>query len=578
MLAKKAVVVGIDGLDYHLTNKYLASRLLPNLAKLKKAGFYSRLETTTPPQSPVAWASFITGAKPAKHGVFDFIVRDPETYLLHPVFSPAAKKGVLKSAPFWRQTTKEKIPAQILFLPVTYPPEKLFGQTISGMGAPDILGTEGAFTVFTTKEALLRQKRGIRIRLPRGKSKIETEIQGPKYKTFRGIEVAKIPLTLTLTKGGEAKIEVQGQKISLKEGKFSRWINLEFKIGPFKSIKGIARFFLKSAKPDLILYLSPINIDPGNPVFAISYPEDFAARLAQKYGLFSTLGLPHDTWALQEEIFAEEDFLLQAEKLLTERGKIIFGQLEEFKEGLFVAYFGNLDSIQHMFLKELGKKGRFKDVVTDYYQKMDGLMGKTAQLIDEETLLVVLSDHGFGPFNWEVNLNTWLLKNGFLALKSGKSGGELYENVDWGKTAAFAAGFNSIYINVRGREKEGMVSPQQANKIASEIKSQLRQLKHPTSKKPVIKNVYSKKELGVPKEADAPDLIVGYHKGFRASWETAVGATPEEIIKKRTQKWGADHLFDASEVPGVIFANQGLKLKTTFIGEVMAQVIKKLSG
>lgn len=584
---KKIVIIGIDGLDYQLTSKYLKSGFLPNLNQLKKDGFYSKLETTTPPQSPVAWATFITGASPNKHGIFDFIVRDPQNYLLSPVFSPVAKSSVLQADPFWRQAAGRHLPTKILFLPVTYPPEKLNGKMLSGMGTPDILGTEGTFTLWTTEEKLLKSKRGTRIKLASlelesltglgsATGEITSFVPGPKVNMLKGIKTTKIPVRIAVLKDNLLQIKVQGQQLQLIRGQFSDWVKLKFKLGPFRTVSGLARFFLKSVKPHLTLYLSPINIDPRNPIFPISYPTNFAQQLVKKHGLFTTLGLPHDTWALQEGIFSDDDFLQQAEGLLKEKEKIIFDQLAQFKGGLFVAYFGTLDSLQHMFFKDLGGNSQHKGIIPEYYQKMDALIGKTRKAIDKDTVLIVLSDHGFAQFNWEVNLNTWLKQERFLTLKSGSAGQMLYENVDWSKTKAFAAGFNSIYLNLKGREAEGIVARDEMDKVVSTIKTKLTKLKQLRTHLAVVKNVYLKKELSIPQEMHAPDLIVGYSRGFRASWETAVGAIPAKVFNKRTQKWSGDHLFDASEVPGVIFSNSHLKIKDPYLGDVMPYVLSNI--
>jgi len=567
---KKIIVIGIDGLDYHLVNQYFKKNLLPNLAGLKKNGYYYKLKTTTPPQSPVAWASFITGTRPAEHQVFDFIVRNPNNYLLTPVFSPAANQSPLKAEPFWEKTLKQQIPTQVFFLPDNYPPGKTYGQAISGMGTPDVLGTEGTSYLFTTDKKFLKDCRGIKTLLPKNKKKLKTFIKGPRFQTLKGIKHKTIPLYLEL-KQNSIIIKTAGQKIELKKEQFSQWLTFNFKIGPLKNIQAIGRFFLKSIKPQLILHLSPLNIDPRKPVFPVSYPKKFAKQLVEKYGLFSTLGLPHDNWALNGGIFSEKDFLKEAEIIFQKRKKIILDHLENFKKGLFVGYIGTSDSIQHMFFRHLNKNNQFQKIIPELYQKMDSFAGEVIKRIDKNTLLIFLSDHGFARFDWEINLNSWLRNKNFLQLNSGTTSKELYNNVDWNKTKAYAAGFNSIYLNKKGREQKGIVK--EKTNLIKKIKKQLKKFTY--KNKPVVKNVYSKKDLKIKPAVDSPDLIVGYYKGFRASWETAVGAVPEKTIKKRQQKWSGDHLFDADEVPGVLFSNHNLSLKNPFIGDIIWKIIER---
>jgi predicted AlkP superfamily phosphohydrolase/phosphomutase len=570
MMAKKAVILGIDGLDYSLTNKLLRQGVLPNIKKLGEQGNFNKLETTVPPQSPVAWSSLVTGKQPKDHGVWDFLVRDKSSYLLYPVFSPMNKGSALRAEPFWRKTAKVGIETEVLFLPVTFPAEGLKGKMITGMGTPDILGTEGTMYVLTTDEQLLRGKRGRRVRLEKQGESYHGGIPGPRYKTFRGVEVAKLPVEVRKVDKG-VEVRAGGRKVQLEVGEFSGWMELEFKLGALRKIRGRGRWFLKSIEPEVVIHLSPINIEPGREIFKICYPGGFAKELENEYGEFATLGLPHDTWALQEGIFREEDFLTQAEVIMKRRKEILLGELEKFDQGLWVGYLGTLDSVQHMFWKAMEEKGEFGEVVGEYYKKMDEVVGEVLGLVDKDTTVVVMSDHGFGSFDWEVNLNSWLKEEGFLVLE-GETGGELYEGVDWGKTRAFAAGFNSIYLNRVGREAKGVVKDGEVEDLSRGVKTKLMKLVSRGNQ--VVKNAYTRQDLGVVKNSEGPDLIVGYKKGFRSSWETAVGATPKELIKRRAGKWGGDHLFDATEVPGVVVSNQKPGLKDPKIWEIMPWVLR----
>ena len=74
----------------------------------------------------------------------------------------------------------------------------------------------------------------------------------------------------------------------------------------------------------------------------------------------------------------------------------------------------------------------------------------------------MLSDHGFAPYNRSFNLNTWLLNNGYIKLKSGAStdSSEPLANVDWTQTRAYGLGLNGLYLNLKGRETNGIVEPE----------------------------------------------------------------------------------------------------------------------
>lgn len=573
---KKVIILGFDGMDPKLISKWMQEGLLPHFKKLKDSGFFSELATVMPPQSPVAWASFITGSSPSKHAVYDFLTRDPKTYSLDLSFSK--KENQLKKPPFWQYLTKKNIPSTILFLPNTFPAQKLNGKMISGMGTPDVLGTMGTFTLFSTKQKNLDKNwRGKYIEM-QNKNIISTFIEGPRYSELGEEKKASIPIEFNINQKAErVTISIQGAKFTLSKGAFSEWIPLEFKIDFFTRIYGIARFYIKSISPEVEIYMSPININPEKPIEKISYPANYAIEIKKKFGYFSTLGLPYDTWALEQDIFDNDAFLKSVNLTFEERKKIYFHELSQFSKGLLFAYFGETDTIQHMFWSYQNDDSSFyKNTVLIYYQKMDEILGKTMEKLDKNTRLIVLSDHGFASFDYEFNLNTWLKENGYLVLEDGvETGEELLGNIDWSKTKAYAIGYNGIYINLKDREGKGIVSLQEKNILEKEISEKLLNFINPYSQKKVFKHIYQKKELGINEnDTSSPDLFIGYYAGTRASWDTAVGATPKEIVVKRTDRWSGDHLFDASEVPGILFLNYKPLQKPKSIDQIIPFLLK----
>jgi hypothetical protein len=167
---KRFIVVGLDGQDPVLTDRFLKAGKLPNFARLAEQGCYERLRTTFPSVSPVAWSSFSTGSHPARHNIYDFLDRDRRTYL--PVLSSTRIGSVSrrlkigkyqiplgrpelrllrKSKPFWKVLGEHNIWSTVLRVPITFPPEKFKGALLSAMCVPDLLGTQGTFTYFTTR-------------------------------------------------------------------------------------------------------------------------------------------------------------------------------------------------------------------------------------------------------------------------------------------------------------------------------------------------------------------------------------------------------------------------------------------
>jgi len=589
---KKVIILGIDAMDPQITEKLMQEGGLPNFSNLKTVGAYSHLTTTIPAESVVAWSSFATGLNPGNHGIFDFIMRNPNNYLpylsLNEISNEKGKVKIQihrKGDTFWSILSKNKIPCFIYFCPNTFPVDVLLGKMLSGMGVPDITGTMGRFSFYTTKALNAEDKdsRGKIIHVESKDNMIDCKIYGPKVSADGLVQEDIIPLRIIL-KPNENKIslEFQRNRVFLEEGKWSDWQRVYFKVGTFRKVYGIARFYLKSINPEFELYVSPINFDPQNPPFPISYPYDYSKKIVKKIGLYYTQGMPHDTWALTENRLDEKAFLELADKILSEKEKILKTALKEFKGGLFFFYLDSLDSIQHMFWRYIDtqhplyeKESLYKDTIFRYYEKIDQIIGEILKNLDKNTTLIVLSDHGFSSFRKAVHLNRWLLQNEYLSLKEGrKEGREFFEDMDWSKTKAYALGFGGIYLNRIGREYSGIVSEQEAKNLKQEIAKRLRQSLDPKTGETVVRNVYEQEDVfkGTYMN-DAPDLFVGFNRGYRASWQTALGSVPQPLIEDNRKKWSGDHLIDSDLVPGVIFSNKEMDLKDASITDIAPAIL-----
>ncbi len=572
---KKVIVLGFDAMDYSITKKLMEEGRLPNFSYLKSQGSFSSLATTNPSESVVAWTSFSTGVNPAKHGIFDFIMRKPSNYLPYLTFSetPAVLgKSPIKSrkrAPgFWEILSRHGIPSYLYFCPNTFPPEKLRGEMISGMGTPDLLGMIGKFSFYTSRPAKKEdaESRGRINRVSVIGNSFTSYLYGPKVNKGGLIVEAKVPLSVELKPGGKSiSISFQNNTLELGKNQWSDWCRVSFNLGFLKKVHGIVRFYLNSVSPDFELYVSPINIDPVNPVFAISYPKNFSSKLAKEYGLFYTQGMPHDTWPLTENLFGEKAFLDMADNILSERRGVLLQELESFKGGVFFFYLDTLDAVQHMFWRYIDTRHplykddpEFKGTIYEYYEKLDGLLGDVLKTAGKDSVVIVVSDHGFNSFRRAVHLNSWLKRNGFLALKDDLSSGkEFFEGIDWQRTKAYSLGFGGIYLNMLGREGKGIVGAEEAGGIKEKIKKGLLEWRDPVSGEPVVLKVYFKEEIFPQANIDeVPDIFVGFNSGFRASWNTALGGVPQSLLEDNNKKWSGDHLMDPQLVPGVFFSNK----------------------
>jgi predicted AlkP superfamily phosphohydrolase/phosphomutase len=589
---KKIIILGIDAMDPEITERLMQEGKLPNLYYMKTAGSYARLVTTIPSETAVVWTSFSTGLDPSGHGIFDFVMRDPKTYSLYLSLSDIStvngKVNILtrkKGFDFWQSLSKNKIPSFIYFAPNTFPVESVRGRLVAGMGVPDITGTMGKYTFYTTKQLTPEDAdtRGRIVRVKPENNTVLTQLYGPRFVSNNLEKESTVPLKISLKpKEASVCLEFQQNRIVLKKDNWSPWYQIQFKLSLFRDIRGIMRFYLKSVSPDFELYVSPINFDPQNPVFSISYPADYSKQLVKKYGLYYTQGMPHDTWALTENKLDENAFLELTDEIFRERQNILKGELHSFKSGLFFFYFDILDAIQHMFWRYQDKQhplyepdSTYKQTIVEYYQKIDQLVGDLLKDLDKDTTLIVLSDHGFGPFRRSVHLNRWLLENGYLSLKKGaQESQEFFQEIDWSKTKAYALGFGGIYLNRLGREHYGIVKESEVGALRQNIIDGLKQFRDPANGQDIVKDVYIADQIyNGDYVNDAPDLYVGFNKGYRASWQTALGCVPKSLIEDNKKKWSGDHLIDPQLVPGVIFVNKNYTLKDPRIIDIAPTVL-----
>ncbi len=594
---QKVIFLGLDGLDPKLAEKWMEEGKLPNLSRLRQHGTYSRLRTTFPALSPVAWSTFATGVNPGRHNIFDFLNRDLRTYapelssakVRPPVrffrvgkwaipLSSASVELRRKSEPFWKVLGRNAISSTILRVPVTFPPESFKGRLLSAMSTPDLRGSQGTFSWFSTRPASLNCEGGVCLRL----IAVENGLRG----SLRGPERSAVEFLITAGEGSQSrKLEIQGQTWRLVAGEYTPWIRLRFADGILSSARGIVRFLLTETDPELSLYATPVEIDPQNPALPISYPTHYAVYLAKLLGSFATLGMAEDTWALNEGAIDESAFLQQAKLIQQEREAMFFSALEHTRRGVLACVFDTPDRVQHMFYRYLDpSRSEFREspragTIEELYRDMDRIVGHTLNYADSNTVVFVLSDHGFSSFRRGVNLNAWLRRNGYLALLPGISqGGDYFEGIDWTKTRAYTFGLSGLYLNLRGREAQGIVAREEAVALKMKLIGELTGLVDDETGEVAIRNVYDSKMIyNGPYLDAAPDLIAGYAPGYRASWAAATGKVSAAVFEDNAKCWSGDHCIDPSAVPGVLFANRQFASDNPGI-EDMAPTVLRLFG
>ena len=594
----RIIFLGLDGLDPRLTERYMAEGKLPNFSRLAAQGSFHRLRTTFPALSPVAWSTFATGVSPAKHNIFDFLNRSLKTYIPELASSkvrPAVKVLQLgrlrlplsrptvemrrKSESFWKILGKHSIGCTILRVPITFPPEEFEGRLLSAMCTPDLRGTQGSFTLFSTRSERGETEGGARCILRRSGDALEGSLEGPENELLEGAGTLAVPFRLVLNPdGNSATLKIAGETYVLKPGEYTPWLRLAFDALPGVRIHGIARFLLTETTPEVSLYCTPIQIDPEAPALPISHPAYYSAYLAKLLGSFATVGMAEDTWALNEGAIDEAEFLTQAYSIMAEREAMFDHALAHTKRGVVACVFDTSDRVQHMFYRHLGPEGdpRWSGVIEDLYQRMDRLLGKAMEYIDEETILFALSDHGFCAFRRAVNLNSWLHRNGYLALTGDATeSGKYFQGVDWSRTRAYCLGLSGLYLNIKGRESCGTVAPgAEADALKRELVARLSGLRDEECDETAIRQAYATSGLYKgPYLGAAPDLIIGYNEGYRTSWDAAVGKVTPLVIEDNPKAWSGDHCVDPVLVPGVLFCTRKITSEDPGIEDMAATAL-----
>ncbi len=610
-LVRRVVVLGFDGQDATLTERMLADGKLPNLARLAAGGCYRRLQTTYPSITPVAWSTFATGTNPGRHNIFDFLDRDPRTYLprlssthigdvkrvlkLGSYRIPLARPDIRllrKSRPWWSILGDHNIWSTILRVPITFPPDRFYGAQLAAMCVPDLLGTQGTFQLFTTRPAAGRiREGGIRSELrAAAEGRFTGEVRGPDNAFRAGSPPMVLPLAVEPDPSGRsAVVSVDGSRTELAVGELSDWVKLRFPAIAGVKVEGLCRLLLKEADEHVSLYVSPINIQPEKPAMPISHPSYFSAYLGKRVGPYATLGLAEDTWALNERVTDDRTFWTQTMDIDREREQMLSAALDRLSTGALVTVFDAADRVNHMFWRYLeedhparweGEDPDHHEAIERVYERNDEIVGSVMARLRDDDLLIVLSDHGCTSFRRGINLNAWLRDHGYLTLAEGTEGqDEWLRAVDWSKTRAYAVGLVGIFLNLAGREQHGIVAPgAEAQALKQELAGKLNGLVDPDTGAVAINEIFDTDRLyRGPYKGNAPDLLVGYNHGYRISWDGASGVVGGPAFEDNDKAWSGDHIVDPRIVPGILLASRPIALPDPHIVD-LAPTILRLFG
>ena len=624
---RKVMVLGIDGMDPKLLQTFVDQGRMPNFKALIAEGDFRPLQTTMPPQSPVAWSTFMTGMDPGGHGIFDFLHVNPAKMAPYNSMAevdaggrlvnlgswsfPTSGGGVRllrKGETFWQMLGEHGLRSTIFRMPVNFPPVKARGRALSGMGTPDLIGSPGTFSFYTDHrkdwpaEILGGEVYEVTVR----SNQVQAQLNGPPN-TFRrfptkeslallekgravSVEFESPRMTQDFVvyldpKAGAAKLVVGDQEFILKEKEWSDWIHAEFEAIPHAiNISSAARFYLKQLSPNFELYVSPLQIDPEDPVMPISHPSDWSKQLCAELGRYYTHNIPEDAQAFKSGVLTAREFWDQMMFAYEERSRALDYLLKHQDEDFLFVYFGTVDQGSHMLWHFMDREHPgfvqddvLKDGIAKLYGMLDDRLGHVREVIGKETPLIVMSDHGFAPFYWEVNLNTWLLDRGYIVLKdpSKQESGEFFSNVDWSRTRAYGVGLNGLYINRKGREKDGLVpAGAEYEALMDELDKALLAMKDPRNgRSPVSLIVRPRRDFHGPEKDKGPDILVGYSRGYRCSWESPLGSFPKAIFADNHSPWSGDHCIDYRLVPGILVTNRRITSQTPTLADLTVSLL-----
>ena len=498
---------------------------------------------------------------------------------------PATRPSVesnRRGTTFWSEAAAR--PATVIRMPVTFPPDVFDGgRLLSGLGVPDLSGRIGKPAYYTSDPFFApREGNDFSIELVRLESNVgkqTTRIVGPPGRAFGRKGDIELPLTLTVPESRDRlQIEAGESKLTLERGKWSDWTSLGFRVNPLVTVHGYARFLLESVSPEIALYLSPIQFDPERlpPGFEISTPPGYARELVSRFGRYKTMGWAIDTWSIQSGTLSEPAFLEDVAATVAHERKMLAALVKEERR-LLVHYFEFPDRVAHVFWRFRDPKhpaydatlaGKYGDAVEKSYDVVDEIVGETARALPPDAALLVLSDHGFATWRRSVNYDSWLVEKGYLVLKGDArrqnlealfSRGAFWEAVDWSRSRAYAMGLGDLYVNLRGREKEGTVAPgAEYEALREELTRGLLELTDPENGERAVSRVFKREQ--VYRRYDPrliPDLIVANRPGYRVSWQSSLGVPTGNVFEDNRDVWSGDHCsLDPDLVRGIFFSSR----------------------
>lgn len=390
--------------------------------------------------------------------------------------------------------------------------------------------------------------------------------------TQLALEIVTHPATQSVS------VRLSGTETRMKLGEWSPRIPVSFTLANGRVRRGLVEFclsgfeILEDGSAKFTLYIPPIAIDPSDvdPLASFSHPRGYASELATAIGPFRTLGWASPTNAMKDDEIPRSVFEAGIERAFEEDRKLLEHELARNRFDLLFATFHAADHAGHLTHDESDSHALAEDrFLRATYQRLDALVGSVRQRIDEgefgaNCALVVVSDHGMAKFEREVDLNRWLMAKGYLVVRGYEETQAAptflapSDGYDWSRTRAYAMGLGKIFLNLKGREPDGIVLPEQREALARQIIGELetwRDEAHGNAR--VVRRAYFAPDVysGPFTDSDG-DIVIGFEPPYRVSWYTTLMGVGEDSgeLHPNSEAWDGDHAsVDPSAVLGTCF-------------------------
>jgi predicted AlkP superfamily phosphohydrolase/phosphomutase len=464
-------------------------------------------------------------------------------------------------------------------VPYSFPPDPMReGRMLSGLGVPDLRETNSTFTYVGTDVTDEQVKKppggGVMVPLTMEQGVGKFAIEGPSIPGGDGKRMTVNAELTTSTKDSTGVLTIAGTRIELHSQAMSDWFELDFQHQGQK-IRGIGRAMLLKVGAQTSLFITPLSMHPREQYSPFTYPRAFGTQLAAEIGLFKTVGWDHDTSALNAEVVDDAVFLEDMNQIEIQRRKMLMERLGQPDWDLLIWVSTATDRVAHMFYRLIDPQhprydaalaARHGTAIEDEYKRMDATVAEVLTKLGPDDTLLILSDHGFHGYRRGLHVNQWLRQQGLLALNKDAAGSarEFLFDVDWSKTKAYALGTGQVYLNLVGRERDGIVTDADAPQVLEQIKTGLLALRDKErADAQVVAQVYVGREVFAGgRAADAPDLQIAFAEHYRTSWETILGGVPEALFADNTKKWSGDHAAsDVADTDGILISNRPLSVE-----------------